>query len=116
MQDKSGQAEGEPGSIPANPTPLVGDIESGFNQSEKAGEAMQIKGGLLIPGTILKGSGKDPNEDSEEPEATTISSSPLPSMSPTAKSNLPSALIGSLYFMGLSSVSEIGLLLTIPWG
>jgi len=70
-QDRSAQAEGEPGTIPANPTPLVGDIESGFNQSEKAGEAPQIKGGLLIPGTILKGSGKDPNEESQESEAST---------------------------------------------
>ncbi len=70
-QDRSGQAEGESGSIPANPTPVVGDIESGFNKSEEAGAAPQIKGGLLIPGTILKGSGKDPNEDSQEPEATT---------------------------------------------
>ncbi len=70
-QNRSAQAEGEPGSIPANPTPLVGDIESGFNKSEEAGAAAPIKGGLLIPGTILKGSGKDPNEDSQEPEPTT---------------------------------------------
>jgi len=70
-QDRSTPPDGEPGAIPANPTPLVGDIESGFNKSEEAGEATQIKGGLLIPGTILKGSGKDPNEDSKEPEATT---------------------------------------------
>jgi len=69
-QGKSGPPEGEPGAIFANPTPLVGDIESGFNKSEKAGEAPQIKGGLLIPATTLKGSGRDPNEDSEAPEAT----------------------------------------------
>jgi hypothetical protein len=71
MQDKSEPPEGEPGTIPANPTPLVGDIESGFNKSEKAGEAPQIKGGLLIPGTMLKGSGKPEEKDGEEPEDTT---------------------------------------------
>ncbi len=69
-QDKSTAPEGESGTIPANPTPLVGDIESGFNPSEKAGEAPQIKGGLLIPTTILKGSGKDPNEESQASAAT----------------------------------------------
>jgi len=71
MQDKSMQPEGELGYVPANPTPLVGDIESGFNKSEKAEDAPQVKGGLLIPGTILEGSGKDPNEDGQEPEAST---------------------------------------------
>jgi len=71
MQDKNAPLEGEPGSISANPTPLVVDIESGFNPSEEAGNAPQIKAGLLIPTTALKGSGKDPNQDSEEPEPTT---------------------------------------------
>jgi len=70
-QDKSEQPEGEPGYISANPTPLVIDIESGFNKGEKAEDAPQVKGGLLIPATILEGSGKDPEEDGEEPEATT---------------------------------------------
>jgi hypothetical protein len=62
-----------PGAMPANPTPLVNDTESGFNQSEKAGETPPIKGGLLIPGTTLAGGGKDDGdeEDGEEPEATT---------------------------------------------
>jgi len=74
-QDRSTQAAGEPGAIPANPTPLVGDIESGFNKGEKAQEAEdagQVKGGLLIPGTVLKGSGKDDKkeEDGDAPEAT----------------------------------------------
>ena len=72
MQDKSEQPEGEPGYIPANPTPLVIDIESGFNTSEKAEDAPQVKGGLLIPATILKGSGKDPEEEeAADAEATT---------------------------------------------
>jgi len=74
-QDRSTQPAGEPGAIPANPTPLVGDIESGFNKGEKAQEAedaAQVKGGLLIPGTVLKGSGKDgkKEDDSESPKAT----------------------------------------------
>ena len=42
-QDKSTQPEGEPSYIPANPTSLVVDIESGFNQSEEAGDAPQIE-------------------------------------------------------------------------
>ncbi len=69
-QDKSAPLEGEPGAIPANPTPLASDIESDFNPSEEAKDAPQNKGGLLIPGTVLKGSGRDPNEDGQEPEAT----------------------------------------------
>jgi len=72
MQDKSEQPEGEPGYVPVNPTPLVIDIESGFNKSEKTEDAPQVKGGLLIPGTVLEGSGKDPEEEeAAEPEVTT---------------------------------------------
>jgi hypothetical protein len=70
MQDKSEQPEGEPGYVPANPTPLVIDIESGFNEGEKAEDAPQIKGGLLIPVTNLEGSGQEEEEDAEEPEPT----------------------------------------------
>jgi len=65
-QDKSEQPEGDPGPIPANPTPLVVEIESGFNKGEKAEDAPQVKGGLLIPVTLLKGSGKDEEEEAEE--------------------------------------------------
>ena len=67
--DKSKQPEGKPGYVPANPTPLVLDFESGFNKAEKAEDAPQIKGGLGIPVTVLKGSGTEPEE--EPPPATT---------------------------------------------
>ena len=66
--DRSKQPEGKPGYIPANPTPLVIDVESGFNESEDAaGQAPQVVGGLGIPTTTLKGSGRK-NEE-EEPSA-----------------------------------------------
>ena len=68
--DRSEQPEGEPAYLPANPTPLVHDFESGFNKSEKAEDAPQIVGGLLIPTTILEGSGRE-EEENEPPEATT---------------------------------------------
>ncbi len=57
--DRSKQPEGEPAYIPANPTPLVLDIESGYNKSEQAGSVPQVVGGLGIPVTLLKGSGKE---------------------------------------------------------
>ena len=67
--NRSKQPEGKPGYIPANPTPLVIDIESGFNEEEDAaGQAPQVVGGLGIPGTTLRGSGRD-NDDEEEPPA-----------------------------------------------
>lgn len=67
--NRSKQQDGKPGYIPANPTPLVVDVESGFNEEEDAaGQAPQIVGGLKIPGTTLKGSGRD-NQDEEEPPA-----------------------------------------------
>ena len=60
---------GKPGFTPANPTPTVSDVESGFNKGEDAeGQAPQIVGGLRIPTTMLKGSGRD-NEKSEDEEA-----------------------------------------------
>jgi len=62
---------GESGAIPKNPTPLAGDSESGFNKGEKAGQTAQTKGGLLIPGTTLEGSGRDEEEDRQALEATT---------------------------------------------
>ncbi|MEE3369737.1 MAG: hypothetical protein VX346_10380 [Planctomycetota bacterium] len=68
--DKSKQPEGEPGYVPANPTPLVADFESNFNKPEPAEDAPQIVGGLGIPVTVLKGSGKEPAEG-DQPEATT---------------------------------------------
>ena len=69
--DRSKQPQGgKPGFTPANPTPTVSDVESGFNKSEDAaeGQAPQIVGGLRIPTTMLKGSGRD-NEKSEDEEA-----------------------------------------------
>ena len=67
--DRSKQPDGQPGYLPANPTPLVLDHESGFNKSETAGNAPQIKGGLGIPTTVLKGSGNE--EDANTPPAST---------------------------------------------
>ena len=66
--DRSKQPEGKPGYIPANPTPLVVDVESGFNEEEKGGQAPQVVGGLGIPTTTLKGSGRK-NDEEEEPSA-----------------------------------------------
>ena len=67
--NRSKQPDGEPGYIPANPTPLVVDVESGFNEAEDApGQAPQTVGGLRIPTTTLTGSGRD-NDDEEEPPA-----------------------------------------------
>ena len=68
--NRSKQPEGgKPGFTPANPTPTVSDVESGFNKGEDAeGQAPQIVGGLRIPTTMLKGSGRDnENEDAETP-------------------------------------------------
>ncbi|MCY3742243.1 MAG: hypothetical protein OXH00_14605 [Candidatus Poribacteria bacterium] len=68
--DRSKQPQGgKPGFTPANPTPTVSDVESGFNKGEDAaeGQAPQIVGGLRIPTTMLKGSGRD-NEKSEDEE------------------------------------------------
>ena len=60
---------GKPGFTPANPTPTVSDVESGFNKGEDAeGQAPQVVGGLRIPTTMLKGSGRDnENEDADTP-------------------------------------------------
>ncbi|MYA70837.1 hypothetical protein F4009_02950 [Candidatus Poribacteria bacterium] len=62
--------DGKPGFTPANPTPTVSDVESGFNKGEDAaeGQAPQVVGGLRIPTTMLKGSGRN-NEKSEDEEA-----------------------------------------------
>ena len=65
--DRSKQPEGKPGYIPANPTPHVVDVESGFNEEEEAGQAPQVVGGLGIPTTTLKGSGR--KDEEEEPSA-----------------------------------------------
>lgn len=72
-QLKSEQAEGDPGYLPANPTPLVLDEESGFNESEQAEDAPQMTGGLGAPTTLLKGSGKDSEPEEEEAEEATAS-------------------------------------------
>ena len=68
--DRSEQPDGTPGYVPANPTPLILDFESGFNKSEKAEQAPQVVGGLGIPVTMLKGSGRD-EEEEDTPEANT---------------------------------------------
>ena len=61
--NRSEQPDGKPGYLPANPTPLVLDFESGFNKSEKANQVPQVVGGLGIPVTILKGSGRNDEEE-----------------------------------------------------
>ena len=67
--DRSKQLEGKPGYAPANPTPRVLDVESGFNEEEEAGQAPQVVGGLGIPTTTLKGSGrKNEEEESAAPQ------------------------------------------------
>ena len=67
--NRSKQPEGKPGYVPANPTPRVRDVESGFNEEEDAaGQAPQVVGGLGIPTTTLKGSGRK-NDEEEEPSA-----------------------------------------------
>jgi hypothetical protein len=73
--DRSKPPEGgKPGFTPANPTPGISDVESGFNKPDKpqGGQAPQVVGGLGIPTTTLKGSGRDDqdqNQDAETPEA-----------------------------------------------
>ena len=65
--NRSKQPDGKPGYAPANPTPTVSDVESGFNESESAeGQAPQIVGGLGIPTTMLKGSGRDKKDGEDE--------------------------------------------------
>lgn len=66
--NRSKQPEGKPGYAPANPTPRVIDVESGFNEEEAAGQAPQVVGGLGIPMTTLRGSGRK-NDEEEEPPA-----------------------------------------------
>ena len=65
--NRSKQPDGKPGYAPANPTPTVSDVESGFNESESAdGQAPQIVGGLGIPTTMLKGSGREKKDGEDE--------------------------------------------------
>ena len=66
--NRSKQPEGKPGYVPANPTPRVLDVESGFNEEEEAGQAPQVVGGFGIPTTTLRGSGRKDDEE-EEPQA-----------------------------------------------
>lgn len=65
--NRSEQPEGKSGYAPANPTPRVIDVESGFNEEEEAGQAPQVVGGLGIPTTTLKGSGRKSDEEEEPP-------------------------------------------------
>ncbi|MCY3720875.1 MAG: hypothetical protein OXG97_01490 [Candidatus Poribacteria bacterium] len=68
LVNRSKQPDGKPGYVPANPTPRVVDVESGFNESEDASEqAPQVVGGLGIPVTTLKGSGRKSDEQEESP-------------------------------------------------
>ena len=70
--NRSKQPDGKPGYAPANPTPTVSDVESGFNKGEAAeGQAPQIVGGLGIPTTTLMGSGRDEKEEADEDAAET---------------------------------------------
>lgn len=65
--NRSKQPDGKPGYAPANPTPTVSDVESGFNEGESAeGQPAQIVGGLGIPTTMLKGSGRDKENEADE--------------------------------------------------
>ena len=66
--NRSEQPEGKPAYAPANPTPRVIDVESGFNEEEEAGQAPQVVGGLGIPTTTLRGSGRK-SDEAEEPPA-----------------------------------------------
>lgn len=68
--NRSTQPDGKPAYVPANPTPLVSDSESGFNKSENAKQGPQVVGGLGIPVTVLKGSGRN-DEEEDTPEANT---------------------------------------------
>jgi hypothetical protein len=73
--DKSSPAEGG-GDMPpskggvTNPTPTIQDVESDFNPTDPAGPppppAPPTKGGLTLPGTVIKGSGREPGD--EEPQ------------------------------------------------
>ena len=67
--NRSARPDGKSAYAPANPTPLVSDFESGFNKSEKAKQGAQVVGGLGIPVTLLKGSGRD--DEAEDTPATT---------------------------------------------
>ena len=66
--NRSEHPEGKPAYAPANPTPNVIDVESGFNEEEEAGQAPQVVGGLGIPTTTLRGSGRK-SDEAEEPPA-----------------------------------------------
>ena len=76
--DRSKPPEGgKPSFSPANPTPSISDVESGFNKPDKpqGGQPPQVVGGLQIPTTTLKGSGRDDqdqNQDTETPEASEL--------------------------------------------
>ena len=69
---------GKPGSSPVNPTPSISDVESGFNKPDKPedGPPSQVVGGLGIPKTTLKGSGRNDqdqeDQDTETPQASEL--------------------------------------------
>ncbi len=73
--NRSKPADGKPGFSPANPTPGVSDVESGFNKPDKppGGEPSQVVGGMGIPTTTLKGSGRnDQDQSTETPQASEL--------------------------------------------
>lgn len=73
--DRSKQENGEAssGNNPPNPTPGVGDTESGFNPDDpaqaSAEETPQVQGGLGLPSTTLRGSGRPPQEEQAQAQA-----------------------------------------------
>jgi len=73
--DRSKQESGEASSsnTPPNPTPGVGDTESGFNPNDPAQasseESPQVQGGLGLPSTTLRGSGRPPQEETDQAQA-----------------------------------------------
>ncbi len=78
-RSKPPQGGGKQGSSPKNPTPGVSDVESGFNKTDKPsdGPPSQIVGGMGIPSTILKGSGRDDQDQNEDQNASTPQASEL---------------------------------------
>jgi hypothetical protein len=69
-RSKAETGEASSGNAPPNPTPGIGDTESGFNPNEPAQasseESPQVQGGLGLPSTTLRGSGRPPQEEQEQ--------------------------------------------------
>jgi len=69
-RSKAEIGEASSGNAPPNPTPGIGDTESGFNPNEPAQasseESPQVQGGLGLPSTTLRGSGRPPQQEQEQ--------------------------------------------------